>query len=177
VEDEDENSGSQSGSESHLPDSIETRKRKRDPTNDIDLKCAFRRLTLTSKAPWLDLEEPVYHFADLQDVEVDVNIDDSSGSDAETPDSGDFEAANTDDLMTFEWDYTQDIKTPDSMNTEPSNSINVTLPPILPPILPLILPLILPPIQTIQRTHYTPKRPHGLVRTSRIWTCVSTRQM
>jgi hypothetical protein len=139
---------------------IESKKRKRDPANEIDLKRAFRRLTLTSKAPWLDLKEPVYTFKRSQDVEVEVDMDDSSSFGDEEIDSVDSGSTHSDVLMTFEWDNNQDIKAPDNTAIEAPNSTDA----------------VLPPAQNVQRTHYTPERPGGPIRTLKIWTCVSPNQ-
>jgi hypothetical protein len=49
LEDEGENIASPLGSESHRTESIETRKRKRDTSNELDLKHAFRRLLSLSR--------------------------------------------------------------------------------------------------------------------------------
>jgi len=157
-EDEDKDNSLSTGTASQLLDCVETKKRKRDVSNDLDLKRAFRRLTLTSKAPWLDLKNPVYYFEGPQDIDVEADMDDSSASDAETPNSEDFELAYDDNPMMFGWPDREETTVPDSMDIDAPESEDVGL----------------PPIQTIQCTHYAPKRPLGPILTGNIWTCVKS---
>jgi hypothetical protein len=153
VEDEDKNNALPAGIESI--NSVETKKRKRDLSQDLDLKRAFRRLTLMSKAPWLHLKEPVYRFEVPQNSQNGTDMDYSSGSDDDTLHSKESEPAFNDDLMIFDW--------LDHEETLLLNSIAINAP--------VNEEIALPPIQTAQSTH---SAPNFSIRTGDIWTCVST---
>jgi hypothetical protein len=148
--DESESSASPIGSESYLLHSIDTRKRKRDPSNDLDLKRAFRRLTLTHKALRLDLKEPLHQLEELQDMEIEADMDDGSGSDAETPGSEDFGPAYNEDLMIFDWPNREETTAPNIMGIKG--------------------------IRNTEHIYIAATRQYNQGPGSKIWTCVSSQQ-
>jgi hypothetical protein len=148
--DESDNSASPIGSESHLLHSIDTRKRKRDPSNDLDLKRTFRRPTLMHKALRLDLKEPVYQLEGLQNMEIEADMDDGSGSDAETLGSEDFGPAYNEDLMIFDWPNREETMAPDSID--------------------------IIGIRNTEHIYIAATRQYSQGAGSKIWTCVSSQQ-
>jgi hypothetical protein len=122
LEDEGKNIALPLGSESHLTESIETRKRKRDHSNELDLKHAFRRLTLMSKAPCLDatvsvVDEMPFPFKATQEIPSDIAMTDCSDSTGEAADIENFGPIN-DDLIMFDWPEREEAMGPVNMAIE-----------------------------------------------------------
>jgi hypothetical protein len=158
----DQKSTSPTDSEVYLLEPIKSHKRKRGPTNDSYLKCAFRRLTLTRKTALLGLTESVYHFGVHQDRHEDVDMDDVSGSDDDATNNMNFESLDNDSLTMSDWSdwedfkgaHAVDIKEVNDIDIEELNSDHIVRTPIL----------------TLQRDYYTLNKFNSI---SNIWTCVS----
>jgi hypothetical protein len=168
LEDESDNIASPLGSESHLTESMETRKRKRDPSNELDLKHAFRRLTLMSKAPCLDstasvVDEMPFPFEATQEIPSDIAMTDCSDSIGEATDIENFGPIN-DDLMMFDWPEREEAMGPVNMAIEaPTLKDAIYQVPEL--------------VQINQYKSELPQRPPNPSippRIVKIWTCVSS---
>lgn len=168
LEDESDNTASPLGCESHLTESIETRKRKRGPSNELDLKHAFRRLTLMSKAPCLDstasvVDEITFTFEATQKILSDIAMADSSDSTGEATDIENFGPIN-DDLMMFDWPEREEAMGPVNMAIEA----------------PTLKDAIYQIPELVQTNQYRsellqrPINPYNPPRIVKIWSCVSS---
>ncbi len=179
VHDENENMASPTRTESYFLDSIEIRKRKRDPSADLELKRPFRVFTLMRKAPWahppppfIDELLPSRNFStplnsqESQHNQSHVDMDDTSesASAGDVTDREDLEPPSDEDLaMMFDW--------PDSAGKMEPVHMVIEAPGLKDAI--LQVPEI---VKVNRRESEMPRRVLGTSRSVRIWTCVSSHQ-